>query len=405
MKSGWQSKKLGDVCDFLNRGISPKYLEAGGICVLNQKCVRGHAVSYESSRRHDAAAKTVSAERLIRLGDVLVNSTGTGTLGRVAQVRDKPEEPTTVDSHVTIVRPKSGLFHLDFFGYMLVMIEDAIKEAGEGCGGQTELARSVLAERFSVGYPASLPEQQRIVGLLDEAFDGIATAKANAAKNLQNARALFKSHLQSVFTQHGRGWRETTLGEVCRFENGDRGKNYPNRAEYLKSGIPWINTGHIQPDGTLSQSEMNFISMEKYDSLRSGKIRRGDLVYCLRGATLGKTALVDPFTVGAVASSLVIIRPSALLDRHFLYYFLTSPHGQGLIKLYDNGAAQPNLGAQSVAKYTISLPKLAEQKSIVQNLVGLAAETQRLAFNYQQKLAALDALKKSLLHQAFAGQL
>ena len=150
---------------------------------------------------------------------------------------------------------------------------------------------------------------------------------------------------------------------------------------------------------------MNFISMEKYDSLRSGKIRRGDLVYCLRGATLGKTALVDPFTVGAVASSLVIIRPSALLDRHFLYYFLTSPHGQGLIKLYDNGAAQPNLGAQSVAKYTISLPKLAEQKSIVQNLVGLAAETQRLAFNYQQKLAALDALKKSLLHQAFAGQL
>lgn len=150
---------------------------------------------------------------------------------------------------------------------------------------------------------------------------------------------------------------------------------------------------------------MNFISRGKYESLRSGKIKSGDLVYCLRGATLGKTALVDPFTEGAVASSLVIIRPSALLDRRFLYYFLTSPLGHGLIKLYDNGAAQPNLGAKSVAKYTISLPKLAEQKVIVQKLDALVAKTQHLARLYERKLAALDSLKKSLLHQSFTGKL
>ena len=139
MKKGWQTKKLGDVCSLLNRGISPEYLGKGGVCVLNQKCIRDHEVSYEPSRRHDSKAKKVAEERFIQLGDVLVNSTGTGTLGRVAQVRDKPEEATTVDSHVTIVRPKPGLFHLDFFGYMLAVIEDAIKEAGEGCGGQTNL--------------------------------------------------------------------------------------------------------------------------------------------------------------------------------------------------------------------------------------------------------------------------
>jgi len=248
-------------------------------------------------------------------------------------------------------------------------------------------------------------EQQRIVGILDEALDGIATANSNAEKNLQNARALFESHLQAVFTQRGEGWAETTLGDVCQFENGDRGKNYPNREEYVESGIPWINTGHIQPDGTLSQSEMNFISQEKYASLRSGKIQPGDLVYCLRGATLGKTALVDPFTVGAVASSLVIIRPSNSLDRRYLYYFLTSPLGQGLIKLYDNGAAQPNLGAKSVAKYKISLPSLAEQRAIVSRLTDLDEETQHLESIYRQKLAALDALKKSLLDQAFTGLL
>jgi type I restriction enzyme S subunit len=145
MKAGWQTKTLGDVCSFLNRGISPKYLEDGGICVLNQKCIRDHRVSYEPSRRHDVQAKKVGSDRLIHAGDVLVNSTGTGTLGRVAQFRENPPEPTTVDSHVTIVRPMPGKFYPEFFGYMLVVIEDAIKEAGEGCGGQTELARSVLA--------------------------------------------------------------------------------------------------------------------------------------------------------------------------------------------------------------------------------------------------------------------
>ena len=143
MKAGWQENKLGEVCSLLNRGISPKYMESGGICVLNQRCIRDHRVNYTSARRHDVKAKKVSDDRLIKLGDVLVNSTGTGTLGRVAQVREKPSEPTTVDSHVTIVRPAQGKFFPEFFGYMLVFIEDIIKEAGEGCGGQTELARSV----------------------------------------------------------------------------------------------------------------------------------------------------------------------------------------------------------------------------------------------------------------------
>jgi len=297
--------------------------------------------------------------------------------------------------------PSSHL-NYKFLYYYLTSIVDLLNTLGTGATFK-ELSGGKLKEVI-IAIPR-LPEQQRIIDILDVAFDGIAAAKANAEKSLQNASALFESHLQSVFTERGEGWMETTLGEVCRFENGDRGKNYPNREEYVESGIPWINTGHIQSDGTLSESKMNFISQEKYDSLRSGKIQQGDLVYCLRGATLGKTALIDPFTLGAVASSLVIIRPNNLLDRRFLYYFLTSPHGQGLIKLYDNGAAQPNLGAKSVAKYTLFLPKIIEQKIIVQKLADLAAETQRLESIYRQKLAALDELKKSLLHQAFSGAL
>src|SRR5450759_1250569 len=214
MKQEWEIKKLGEVCTFLNRGISPKYVDTKGVCVLNQKCIRDHFVSYEQSRRHDSLIKPVGPERFIKVGDVLVNSTGTGTLGRVAQVRNSPKEPTTVDSHVTIVRPKAGMFYPDFFGYMLILIEEAIKEAGEGCGGQTELARSALAEKFFVNFPRSLPDQQRIVSILDETFASIVKAKANAEQNLKNSKELFEIYLQSVFADKGDEWEEKTLGEV-----------------------------------------------------------------------------------------------------------------------------------------------------------------------------------------------
>ena len=115
MNLKWKSEKLDDVCIFISRGISPKYVETGGVRVINQKCIRDHTINYELARRHDIDSKAVKEERFIQLGDVLINSTGTGTLGRVAQVRQLPDEPTTVDSHVTIVRPKPNLFDLNFF--------------------------------------------------------------------------------------------------------------------------------------------------------------------------------------------------------------------------------------------------------------------------------------------------
>ncbi|MBS0615474.1 MAG: restriction endonuclease subunit S [Verrucomicrobia bacterium] len=200
MKQGWNTKKLGDVCDFLNRGISPKYLENGGVCVLNQKCIRNHQINYELSRRHDLSSKKVADERFIQLGDVLINSTGTGTLGRLAQVCEDPIEPTTVDSHITIVRPKKALFHLDFFGYMLVVIEDSIKEAGEGCGGQTELARSILAEKFLVSYPESIFEQQLIAAKLNALAIETQCLESIYERKLTVLKALKKSLLTHAFS-------------------------------------------------------------------------------------------------------------------------------------------------------------------------------------------------------------
>ncbi len=205
------------------------------------------------------------------------------------------------------------------------------------------------------------------------------------------------------------GWAWCRFQDIASFFNGDRSKNYPKKAEYVSSGIPWINTGHILPNGTLTQKGMNYISEEKYLSLSGGKIKPSDLVFCLRGATFGKVAKVVPYSYGAVASSLVIIRTSQLIDVDYLLYLLKSPYATAELRKYDNGSAQPNLAAKDVAKYCIPLPPQNEQSRIVTKINELLALCDELEAE-EEKLNALEAhfteyLPKAILQAAIQGKL
>lgn len=163
------------------------------------------------------------------------------------------------------------------------------------------------------------------------------------------------------------GYPQATLGDLAIFINGDRGVNYPKHTDFVKSGVPFVNTGHIDPDGKLASERMQYISKEKFDKLRSGKLRRGDIVYCLRGSTIGKIATVD-YDRGAIASSLVIIRAKEGVCQKYLYYFLSSAEGQRLVKEHDNGSAQPNLSVNAISKFPIPHPPLPEQQKIAHTL-------------------------------------
>ncbi|EAX8225824.1 restriction endonuclease subunit S [Salmonella enterica] len=167
------------------------------------------------------------------------------------------------------------------------------------------------------------------------------------------------------------GWEWCKFGLISEFINGDRGSNYPNKNEYVVHGIPWINTGHIEKNGTLSITDMNFITEKKFNELRSGKIQSGDLVYCLRGATFGKTAFVKPYESGAIASSLMIIRPFIREMGEYIYNYLISPFGRSQIFRFDNGSAQPNLSANSVMLYAFACPPLQEQFRIHKKITEL----------------------------------
>jgi type I restriction enzyme S subunit len=198
-------------------------------------------------------------------------------------------------------------------------------------------------------------------------------------------------------------WEWIKFNEVSDFINGDRGKNYPNKSEYVDDGIAWINTGHIEPDGTLTTVDMNFITEEKYDSLRSGKIKKTDLVYCLRGATFGKTSFVTPYEKGAIASSLMIIRPFIIEMNQYIFKYLVSPVGRKQLFRFDNGSAQPNLSATSVRKYQFPLPPLEEQHRIVRHIEELFAMCNRFKDQLKQRKKVNERLVKGLVGEVLEG--
>ncbi|NEW84596.1 MAG: hypothetical protein GZ094_19820 [Mariniphaga sp.] len=152
---GWEVKELSVVASSIMRGISPKYIENGGICVLNQKCIRDKSINFEPSRRHDNESKDATS-KLIQYGDVLVNSTGFGTLGRVALVKRLKEPITIVDSHITIVRCHNQNIKKLFLGYSMLIRQNEIEGLAEGSTGQTELSRINLGQLKMVIPPIEM---------------------------------------------------------------------------------------------------------------------------------------------------------------------------------------------------------------------------------------------------------
>lgn len=398
----WKTSKLGDVCDIIKRGIGPKYLETGGICVINQKCIRDHSVNYKLARRHDIEAKKVNEERYIKTGDVLVNSTGTGTLGRVAQVRIAPLEPTTVDTHVTIVRPKEGMFHVDFFGYMLIKIEEEITSAGEGTSGQTELARSKLENNFFVSYPESISEQKRIVTILDQAFANIDQACTKSEQSLQNAKKLFESYLQQVFSQSRDEWKDNRLENLCTFSSGSTPSK--RNDNYWGGSIPWI-SGRDMKSTQLFNSFLH-ISQIAVDESSTRIAPTGSILILVRGMGLAHGAQVAELMVpSAFNQDIKGIAPNSNIVSRYLVFALRHRinFGENILSSAAHGTLKINM--DKLKSIVIPVPPKEQQENLVSKFDILIEKINSLESLYQKKLASLNELQKSILQQAFIGEL
>jgi len=239
-----------------------------------------------------------------------------------------------------------------------------------------------------------LPEQHRIVKILDEVFTDLAKAKENAEKNIQNAKELFESYLQSVFANSGKNWEEKTLGDVVVTTQGVQIKK-SLQLKTQKNGYKRY----------LYISDFDHEKNLKYvkDIYPKKLVTKDDLIVVNTGASAGKIFRgID----GILSNNLFKVSFSKnILNTDFLYYFVTSSIFWNFQKKIVRGTANPHMGHENFNLTPFNLPKLSQQKSIVAKLDALSAEVKKLEKIYQQKLADLEELKKSVLKKAFSGRL
>jgi type I restriction enzyme S subunit len=323
--------------------------------------------------------------------------------------------PARVNQHVAIIRPVQQEIRSAFLHYLLISetYKQRLLHAGEEGGSTRQAITKAELLEFTIEFPESVTEQQRIVAILDEAFAAIAAAKANAEKNLQNARALFESHLQSVFTERGEGWVEKSVaqlveeGVLAKPFDGNHGEIHPKKADYTLSGVPFIMACDLVSGG-VDTKRCTFISRRQADSLRVGFAKDGDVLISHKG-TIGRSAILeteDDYIMLTPQVTSYRVKDRTRLSNRFVHYYFMSPVFQReMIAGAADGSTRAYIGITKQLGLRLRFPHLAEQERIVARLGVLDPETQRLAAIYTRKLAALEELKKSLLHQAFSGQL
>lgn len=371
MKAGWEIKKLGDISRVVNGGTPktevPEYWNGHHRWITPAEMGKRSSpyVSETKRRITDSGLQNSSAEMLPPYSVILSSRAPIGYLVINLQ-------PMATNQGCKGIVPSKNLHH-EFLYYYLSGNVDTLRSLGTGATFK-ELSGGKLKE-VEIPLPP-LPEQQRIVGILDEAFENIALATVNAETNLKNASALFESHLNDIFSKRGDGWMETTIGEQIRLQRG-----FDITKELQREGhVPVVSSGGIK-------------------SFHDTPMARAPGVVIGRKGTLGKVFYLEK-DYWPHDTTLWVKEFNGNLPR-FVYHFLT---GIDVHRL-NSGAANPALNRNQVHPIRVFWPQISQQKILATQFDALAVETQRLASIYHRKLAALDELKKSLLHRAFTGQL
>jgi type I restriction enzyme, S subunit len=250
-----------------------------------------------------------------------------------------------------------------------------------------------------------LPEQERIVKILDETFEGIAIAKANAEKNLQNARALFESHLNAIFLKRDKHWQVKPLQMACIIKPLKSEARKQLSSTDLVSFTRMENLGINQKFFSHTQTKNFSEVVNSYTYFSENDVLLAKITPCFENGKLGIAKnLVNG--IGFGSSEFLVLRPTSLIKPEWLYYFLSreSFRIEGA-KQMSGAVGHKRISKEFIENYSIPIPPLPEQEQIVRQLDALSNHTRQLESHYQKKIALLDELKQSLLHQAFSGNL
>jgi type I restriction enzyme S subunit len=455
MKNGWQKRKLDDVCQFINglwKGETPPFVNIG--VFRNTNFTKDGTLDDSDIAYLDVEARKFEKRRLT-YGDLILEKSGGGPkqpVGRVA-LFDKKDGEFSFSNFTAAMRVNDPKM-LDFRFLHKFLFWTHLSGVTETMQSHSTGIRNLNGDAYkSIEIPLPpLPDQRRIVGILDEAFDGIATAKANAEKNLQNVRELFHSvlnaaitgeltrewrrahpnmqiasnNLKEALTKRRKAWKGTGKYAEPQFPVSNRPIDIlpswtlaspeqlstqiidcpHSTPKWTESGLLCLRTTNFKP-GFLDLESMQFVSEETYNErIMRLEPKPGDVLYSREGGILGIACIIPDGLKVCLGQRMMQFR----LDTNVaLPEFFTGVLNSSLIlsevKRLTGGAASPHLNIRDIRTFPIPLPPIAEQHEIIKILDAVSAETQRLTSVCQRKLAALDELKKSLLHHAFSGQL
>jgi type I restriction enzyme, S subunit len=305
-----------------------------------------------------------------------------------------------VDNNVMGVVPKADRLLSDFL-YYFFLAHDLSEFANEA---HLPSIRKTVVEGWALDLPDSLAEQRRIVSILDEAFEGIATAKANAEKNLSNAAALFESQLDAAFAEHHANGVSKPLVHLC---DPTRAITYGviKLGAEVANGVPCLRSSNVRRL-RIDTSVVRRIEQSLSQSYSRTVIKGGEVLVNVRG-TLGGIAVAAPQMIGWNISREVAIVPvdPSLMGSHYCAYWIAGRASQRWLGGVKKGATYIGINLEDLRLLPVEAPSLERQMELVRRLDCMRQDALQLESIHRRSLAALDELKKALLHQAFSGQL
>ena len=332
-----------------------------------------------------------------RDGDVLLSHKG--TIGRSAILHTSLDY-LVLTPQVTYYRILDKSVLDNHFLYYFFHSPQFQREIGNIAGAGSTRAYIGITKQLELHVLLPpLPEQKRIVAILDEAFTGIATAVANTEKNLANARELFESYLNNVFTRKGDGWIEKKIGDVCVLKSGT---TVSKDLEISSGEVPYLKVADMNHAGNEIEIVGSSRFLNKSDLGRNAIFPIGTTIFPKRGgAILTNKKRLTAVPICTDLNIMGVIPSGALVPKFLYFYFLNVD-----MRKLGSGSSIPQINNYDIEPLAISFPQvIAEQKEIAKTLEELSSETHRLQALYQHKLTTLADLKQSLLHKAFSGAL
>lgn len=381
--SSWREFKLGDVVDYLARGVSPKYSESYGTIVINQKCIRDGKINYEFIKINDFSKK-ISDEKFLKQYDTLVNSTGVGTLGRVG-LYDLENTICTADSHVMIVRASKDIDKKWFF-YNLFSRQDEIELLGEGSTGQTELSRLRLAD-LDISLPL-LKEQKAIAEVLSSLDDKIDL--------LHRQNKTLEELAQTLFRQ----WfieGEETISYL--FE--ELVDSISVKHSFNTDKVIFLNTSDVY-DGKVLHNNYSIVSGLPGQAKKS--IKKGDILFTEIRPANKRFAFID-FEADdyVVSTKLMVLRSKNVLDTSIVYLFLKQQDTLNYLQMLaeSRSGTFPQITFDHLKTVEIFVPK---DKDILESTTNIFKDIVTKTFSNHATIKTLENMRDTLLPKLLSGE-